>query len=88
MTQIMVLDIMRQGIMTIIIVSAPILIIALLVGLTISILQATTQVQEQTLSFVPKMMAIMVSIILLGNFMMNKLIALTTYLFELIPMLT
>ncbi len=70
------------------IVAGPILIIALVVGLFISILQATTQVQEQTLSFVPKILAVIFGLIIFGNFMLNKLISLTTQLYELIPMLS
>ncbi len=87
MTQIMVLDIMKKAFFTIMIVSGPILIIALVVGLFISILQATTQVQEQTLSFVPKILAVIFGLIIFGNFMLNKLISLTMQLYELIPML-
>lgn len=85
MTQVMALDIMRKAFMTLITVSAPILIIALVVGLFISILQATTQVQEQTLSFVPKILAVIFGLILFGNFMLNRLISLITELYSLIP---
>ncbi len=88
MTQVMVLDIMKKAFFTIMIVAGPILIIALVVGLFISILQATTQVQEQTLSFVPKILAVIFGLIIFGNFMLNKLISLTTQLYELIPMLS
>lgn len=88
MTQVMVLDIMKKAFFTIMIVAGPILIIALVVGLFISILQATTQVQEQTLSFVPKILAVIFGLIIFGNFMLNKLISLTTQLYKLIPMLS
>lgn len=87
MTQVMVLDIMKRAFFTIMIVSGPVLIIALVVGLLISILQATTQVQEQTLSFVPKIVAVILALIIFGNFMLNQLISLTTELFKLIPAL-
>ncbi len=70
--------------MTTIKASAPILIIAMVVGLIISILQATTQVQEQTLTFVPKMIAVLLSLILLGAFMMNTLIAFMNQSFDVI----
>ena len=76
----MALDLMRSAFMTTIKASAPILIIAMVVGLIISILQATTQVQEQTLTFVPKMIAVLLSLILLGTFMMNTLIAFQIWL--------
>lgn len=66
------------------IVAGPVLIIALAVGLIVSILQATTQIQEQTLSFVPKIVAVIFALILFGSFMINRLISLTTELFALI----
>ncbi len=84
MTQTMVLDLLRDGFFTIIIVAGPILMIALVVGLVISIFQATTQIQEQTLSFVPKIIAVFLALILFGSFMMNRLIDFTTSLFRLI----
>lgn len=87
MTQVMVLDIMKQAFFTIMIVAGPILVIALVVGLLISILQATTQIQEQTLSFVPKIVAVIFGLIIFGSFMLNKLVSLTTQLYKLIPML-
>ncbi|WP_303862142.1 flagellar biosynthesis protein FliQ [Alkalibaculum bacchi] len=85
MTQTLVLDIMRNAFFTIVFVSGPVLIIALIVGLIISILQATTQIQEQTLSFVPKIVAVMVALIVFGSFMLNTLISFTGNLFKLIP---
>lgn len=85
MTQTLVLDIMRNAFFTIVFVSGPVLIIALIVGLIISILQATTQIQEQTLSFVPKIVAVMVALIVFGSFMLSKLISFTGDLFKLIP---
>ena len=84
MNQVMALDLMRSAFMTTIKASAPILIIAMGVGLIISILQATTQVQEQTLTFVPKMIAVLFSLILLGAFMMNTLIAFMNQSFDVI----
>ena len=84
MNQVMALDLMRSAFMTTIKASAPILIISMVVGLIISILQATTQVQEQTLTFVPKMIAVLLSLILLGAFMMNTLIAFMNQSFDVI----
>lgn len=84
MTQIMVLDILRSGFMTILKVSLPILLIAMVVGLVISILQAVTQIQEQTLSFVPKIIAVVLSLIIFGNFMLNTLVSFTEDLFKTI----
>lgn len=84
MSQVLVLDIMRNAYLTIIKVSAPVLIISLVVGLFISILQATTQVQEQTLSFVPKIVAVLLALIIFGSFMLNGLISFFTYIFKII----
>lgn len=83
MSQNLVLDIMRSGFLTIIKVSFPVLIIALLVGLVISILQATTQIQEQTLSFVPKLIAVMGALIIFGSFMLNELLDFTKNIFNI-----
>lgn len=87
MTIVKVLDIIREAFMTMIVVAGPVLIIALVVGLLISILQATTQLQEQTLSFVPKILAVVVALIVFGNFMLNALIGFTQKIFEMIAML-
>lgn len=87
MTQIMVLDIMKKAFYTVMMMSGPILAIALVLGFLISILQAATQVQEQTLSFVPKLIGIAFGLIIFGNFMMNRLISFTVYLYNLIPTL-
>lgn len=85
MTQVVVLDILREGFLTILKVAGPVLIIALVVGLLVSILQAITQVQEQTLSFVPKIVAVILSLIIFGNFMLNSLVALFNNLYSIIP---
>ncbi|MDI6604125.1 MAG: flagellar biosynthesis protein FliQ [Thermoanaerobacteraceae bacterium] len=76
-----VLDIGREALKITILISAPLLIIALLVGLIISIFQATTQIQEQTLTFVPKIIAVFISIILFGPWMLTTMINYTQKLF-------
>ncbi len=73
-TQDAVLDIARDAIYTIVIVSAPLLLISLIVGLIISIFQTVTSIQEQTLTFVPKILAVFVAMMLLGSWMMNTMI--------------
>lgn len=83
----MVLDVIHEAYMKIILIAGPILIIAMVVGLAISILQATTQLQEQTLSFVPKLLAVFVGLIVLGNFMLNTLLEFTKSLFSIISTL-
>jgi flagellar biosynthetic protein FliQ len=78
-------SIMRGGILEILILAAPILLVALLVGLVVSILQATTSIQEQTLTFVPKIIAIMVVLMILGGWMFGTLGQYTRDLFGMIP---
>jgi len=84
MSQAVVLDIMKDALTTTIMIALPILIIALAVGLLISILQATTQVQEQTLTFVPKILAVFLSLILFGTFMLNTLLNFANRMFSYI----
>ncbi|NLZ38493.1 MAG: flagellar biosynthesis protein FliQ [Firmicutes bacterium] len=81
MSQEYVLAIARDAILTTLTVAAPLLIIGLMVGLLVSIFQATTQIQEQTLTFVPKIVAILIGLLLFGNWMLNILISITTRLF-------
>ena len=69
-----VLDVAANTIYTIIITSAPLLIISLVVGLVISIFQAVTSIQEQTLTFVPKILAIFIGMLVFGSFILNKII--------------
>lgn len=78
------LDVLQNAFIVMIQVGVPILVIALVVGLLVSILQATTQIQEQTLSFVPKLLSIFLALVLLGNFMLNTLITFTESIFQII----
>lgn len=73
-TQDAVLDIAREAIYTIVIVSAPMLLVALIVGLIISIFQTVTSIQEQTLTFVPKIISVFLVMIIGGSWMMNTLL--------------
>jgi len=68
-----VLDIARDAIFVMLKIGAPVMMIALLVGLVISLIQALTQIQEMTLSFVPKMLVMFVSLLLLLPFMISTL---------------
>ena len=68
-------------------VAAPILLTALLVGFMISLFQAATQIQEQTLSFVPKMIAVAIAMLVTGNWVLNELVSFTHHLFESLPRL-
>ena len=66
-----VLDIARDTIYNIILVAAPLLIVSLIVGLVISIFQTVTSIQEQTLTFVPKIIAVFIGMLIFGSWMMN-----------------
>ena len=63
-------------------VSAPILLVSLVVGLIISIFQAVTSIQEQTLTFVPKILAVFLALILLGNWMLSEMSGFITSLWS------
>jgi flagellar biosynthetic protein FliQ len=78
---------MRGGIFQILILSAPVLLIGMVVGLVISILQATTSIQEQTLTFVPKIAAILLALIFFGPWMFSVLSQYTIQLFRQIPLM-
>ncbi|HNX25572.1 MAG TPA: flagellar biosynthesis protein FliQ [Spirochaetota bacterium] len=84
MTDILVIKILRESLMTVLIVSAPVLGVGMFVGLIVSIIQTTTSIQEQTLTFVPKMVAIFITIILFGSWMIRVLINYTNNIFALI----
>jgi flagellar biosynthetic protein FliQ len=66
-------------------VAAPILLTALLVGFLISLFQAATQIQEPTLSFVPKMIAVSVALLITGNWVLAQLVSFTHQLFQMLP---
>lgn len=88
MSEILIMTIVKKALMAGIMVAGPILIISLIVGLIISIFQATTQIQEQTLTFVPKLIAIILVLVIGGPWMLNKLVLLTTELFTMIGSIT
>lgn len=88
MSENMVMGIIKDAVQTGLIVSAPILIVSIVVGLIISIFQATTQIQEQTLTFVPKLIAIAVIGIITGNWMLHQLVGFTERIFTYIAHIT
>lgn len=77
-----VLDIIRDALFMIIKVSMPILLTGLIVGLIVSIFQTATSIQEQTLAFIPKIVAVFLAIIIFGSWIMNVLSTYTTELFK------
>lgn len=68
-----ILDIARDAIYTIVITSAPLLLVSLIVGLIISIFQTVTSIQEQTLTFVPKIIGVFVTMLICGSWMLNNI---------------
>ncbi|RCX15527.1 flagellar biosynthetic protein FliQ [Anaerobacterium chartisolvens] len=81
MDQGIVIGLAQRALNTVLLVSAPMLGFSLLVGVTISIFQATTQIQEQTLTFVPKILAVIAAVALFGSWMLRVLIEYTQDLF-------
>jgi flagellar biosynthetic protein FliQ len=82
MTEDAVVNITMATVWLIVKVSAPMLLVSLVVGLLISIFQTVTSIQEQTLTFVPKFIAILVTLVLCGNWIMNSLVTYMTQLCE------
>jgi flagellar biosynthetic protein FliQ len=76
---------LRQGELQVLTIASPLLISALVVGFVVAILQATTSIQEQTLTFVPKIFAILLVLAFLGGWMLTRLGEYTTQLFMQIP---
>jgi flagellar biosynthetic protein FliQ len=68
-----ILDIAREAIYTIIITAAPLLLVSLVVGLIVSIFQTVTSIQEQTLTFVPKILGVFVMLMIGGSWILNNL---------------
>lgn len=86
MTPEAILRILREGLLLVVILSAAPMLASMIVGLTVSVLQATTQIQEQTLSFVPKLLAVFLTIALLGPWMLSQTVRFSVTLLEMIPM--
>lgn len=82
MTPEIAVDVCRKAMQTILLGSAPMLIIGLAVGLVVSIFQAATQINEQTLSFVPKIIAVFIAILFFGPWLIKLLTVFTIGLFE------
>jgi len=76
------LHLAREAIALVMLLSGPLLIASLVVGLLVSIFQAATQIQEQTLTFVPKLVAILFTMLILGSWMLNTMLSYTVELFS------
>ena len=83
-----VMQIIQAAMLTILKVSAPILLVSMAVGLVIAVLQAATQVHEQTVVFVPKLVAIALILVIMGSWMLENMKDFTYYIFEQIVKFT
>ncbi len=81
----LVIQLGQEALMTVIIVSAPMLGLGLAVGLTVSVFQATTSIQEQTLAFIPKIIAVFVAILIFGPWMLSIMVEFFTGIFVNLP---
>ena len=87
MTPQMVVAIGREALMLTVMISGPLLLFALVIGLIISIFQAVTQIQEMTLTFVPKILAVALALLIFLPWMINMATDFARHMFELIPTL-
>ncbi len=85
MTDSSVTEIAVQSILLATKLAAPILIVTLAIGLGIGLIQSATQIQEQTLTFVPKLIGVALVIVLTGNWMLAQMIGFVNHLFDMIP---
>jgi len=82
-----VISLIQQALETLVLVSAPPLLTALVVGLLVSVFQAATQINEMTLSFIPKLLAVFVALVLAGSWMLSTMVDFTQRLYGAIPQL-
>jgi flagellar biosynthetic protein FliQ len=85
MTDSLAMEIGKSALILTLQLALPVLIFSLITGLTISILQAVTQIQEFTLTFIPKLLATMLALAIFGPWMLNKLVDFTTSIFVNLP---
>jgi len=83
-----VVYILTQAVTTVIMCAAPMLIVAMVVGLTVSVFQATTQINEQTLAFVPKIVCVLLSVLLFGGYIFSTIGGFVTRLYGTINSIT
>lgn len=85
MTQTYVIHLAREALLMVLVLAGPAMAVALLIGLVISILQATTQIQDQMLNLVPKIVGVFVVMLVLGSWLLNTAVNFTANLFSQIP---
>lgn len=82
-----VVDLGQQALIVVVLLSAPMLLAALAIGLAIGMIQAATQIQEMTLSFIPKLLGMFVALLIAGHWMLDLVVDYTLRLYESIPAL-
>lgn len=85
MNELFALEVGRNALLMTVMLSAPLMGAALLVGLVISVFQALTQINEQTLTFVPKILAVFAALVVTGPWLMSSLVGYTSGLFAMLP---
>ena len=85
MTELFALEVGRNALMLTVMLAAPMMLAGLVVGLLVSVFQALTQINEQTLTFVPKILAVFGTLIIAGPWLMQSLVGYTTGLFTMLP---
>jgi flagellar biosynthetic protein FliQ len=80
-----VIALMRETVMTTLMLALPLLAVSLVVGLAVSLFQAVTQISEMTLTFVPKLLGIIAVLVILGPWMLHRLLSFTQWLFAMLP---
>ena len=86
MTDSLVIQLLQQLLTTATLLAGPLLLVSLFVGVAISLLQAITQIQDMTLTFVPKLIALALTLLLLGSWMLEHAVIFTEILYKNIPM--
>jgi flagellar biosynthetic protein FliQ len=87
MTEDMILNIGKEALWTTVLLSSPLLLAAMVVGIVVGVIQAVTQINEATLTFIPKMIAIVVTLVILAPWMTQMITSYTTELFTSLPMI-
>ena len=82
-----IVRILREGLLMVLILSGGPMLASMLVGFMVSLFQATTQIQEQTLSYVPKLIAVFLTLMVLGPWILSQAVRFTAVLFESIPLI-
>ena len=81
-----IVRILREGLLMVLLLSGGPMLASMMVGFMVSLFQATTQIQEQTLSYVPKLVAVFVTLMIMGPWILSQAVRFTAVLFETIPL--